>query len=138
MCVFFFSSRRRHTRGALVTGVQTCALPISDGGRLDLAQLEGERRRDMSTRDLGLADVELPRLTVMVGENLGADATFLALLLCRVGGEALVRRIGRHTGGTAPGRGFVSRSPLRIQEGPMHILLKMMDERKREVERHSV
>src|SRR3546814_2724236 len=28
ICVFF-SSRRRHTRCALVTGVQTCALPIS-------------------------------------------------------------------------------------------------------------
>src|SRR3546814_988481 len=26
---FFFSSIRRHTRCALVTGVQTCALPIS-------------------------------------------------------------------------------------------------------------
>src|SRR3546814_12083760 len=32
MC-FFFSSRRRHTRCALVTGVQTCALPIyADSG----------------------------------------------------------------------------------------------------------
>src|SRR3546814_6726013 len=30
---FFFSSRRRHTRCALVTGVQTCALPISLGVR---------------------------------------------------------------------------------------------------------
>src|SRR3546814_1744785 len=29
MVWFFFSSRRRHTRCALVTGVQTCALPIS-------------------------------------------------------------------------------------------------------------
>src|SRR3546814_1544591 len=29
-CMFFFSSRRRHTRCALVTGVQTCALPIFD------------------------------------------------------------------------------------------------------------
>src|SRR3546814_4214658 len=29
MVFFFFSSRRRHTRCALVTGVQTCALPIS-------------------------------------------------------------------------------------------------------------
>src|SRR3546814_997568 len=28
MWFFFFSSRRRHTRCALVTGVQTCALPI--------------------------------------------------------------------------------------------------------------
>src|SRR3546814_6147093 len=26
--IFFFSRRRRHTRCALVTGVQTCALPI--------------------------------------------------------------------------------------------------------------
>src|SRR3546814_5288812 len=29
LIVFFFSSRRRHTICALVTGVQTCALPIS-------------------------------------------------------------------------------------------------------------
>src|SRR3546814_6343580 len=29
--LFFFSSRRRHTRCALVTGVQTCALPIFPG-----------------------------------------------------------------------------------------------------------
>src|SRR3546814_2456515 len=28
---FFFSSRRRHTSCALVTGVQTCALPICIG-----------------------------------------------------------------------------------------------------------
>src|SRR3546814_2239818 len=28
LCWLFFSSRRRHTRCALVTGVQTCALPI--------------------------------------------------------------------------------------------------------------
>src|SRR3546814_3644725 len=28
MLRFFLSSRRRHTRCALVTGVQTCALPI--------------------------------------------------------------------------------------------------------------
>src|SRR3546814_5592663 len=31
---FFFSSRRRHTRCALVTGVQTCALPISCGAAI--------------------------------------------------------------------------------------------------------
>src|SRR3546814_2436161 len=35
---FFFSSRRRHTRCALVTGVQTCALPISPMPRTDMAQ----------------------------------------------------------------------------------------------------
>src|SRR3546814_8899924 len=39
--VFFFSSRRRHTRCALVTGVQTCALPILAkpcNGSADLAK----------------------------------------------------------------------------------------------------
>src|SRR3546814_1421890 len=36
--IFFFSSRRRHTRCALVTGVQTCALPIS------VTSPTGERR----------------------------------------------------------------------------------------------
>src|SRR3546814_4987263 len=30
LVLFFISSRRRHTRCALVTGVQTCALPISN------------------------------------------------------------------------------------------------------------
>src|SRR3546814_2309754 len=33
--LFVFSSRRRHTRCALVTGVQTCALPITAADRLD-------------------------------------------------------------------------------------------------------
>src|SRR3546814_1579150 len=35
VCYCFFSSRRRHTRCALVTGVQTCALPIYYGAALD-------------------------------------------------------------------------------------------------------
>src|SRR3546814_3331019 len=40
VCVsrFFFSSRRRHTRCALVTGVQTCALPILAATMRSLAQ----------------------------------------------------------------------------------------------------
>src|SRR3546814_7914713 len=40
LVIFFFSSRRRHTRCALVTGVQTCALPISR--RLAADDLETE------------------------------------------------------------------------------------------------
>src|SRR3546814_19530524 len=77
---FFFSSRRRHTRCALVTGVQTCALPIypaprpagavraidrrarrqkagEDGGRLrgELSELGGQSRPP----DLPGADQEL-------------------------------------------------------------------------------
>src|SRR3546814_1502730 len=38
--LFFFSSRRRHTRCALVTGVQTCALPISANTAKILANQE--------------------------------------------------------------------------------------------------
>src|SRR3546814_2082038 len=40
---FFFSSRRRHTRCALVTGVQTCALPISYQTYRTAAQKAGVR-----------------------------------------------------------------------------------------------
>src|SRR3546814_10729044 len=35
-CCFFFSSRRRHTSCALVTGVQTCALPIYAAAGIDV------------------------------------------------------------------------------------------------------
>src|SRR3546814_8514764 len=60
--VFFFSSRRRHTRCALVTGVQTCARPIyhfrfivspEDAGAMDdLRSFTRDLMKDMS-RDLG-------------------------------------------------------------------------------------
>src|SRR3546814_6471623 len=39
---FFFSSRRRHTRCALVTGVQTCALPICRREQAAETLLKGE------------------------------------------------------------------------------------------------
>src|SRR5213076_2653900 len=42
---FFFSSRRRHTIWLIVTGVQTCALPISRGAAGDL------QRRRRAPRD---------------------------------------------------------------------------------------
>src|SRR3546814_7838575 len=42
-CLFIFSSRRRHTSCALVTGVQTCALPI-------LHQAAGDAWRDQEHR----------------------------------------------------------------------------------------
>src|SRR3546814_7600654 len=43
--MFFFSSRRRHTRCALVTGFQTCALPILGGiANLTLLPRLGEVR----------------------------------------------------------------------------------------------
>src|SRR3546814_4828253 len=49
---FFFSSRRRHTRCALVTGVQTCALPISFGGtRTARAGVQASTGRHVSCRN---------------------------------------------------------------------------------------
>src|SRR3546814_18446889 len=41
--MFFFSSRRRHTSCALVTGVQTCALPIYQ--RIDAVEVPLARHR---------------------------------------------------------------------------------------------
>src|SRR3546814_2356914 len=57
MVFFFFSSRRRHTRCALVTGVQTCALPISDPFALSVHdRIEGGEQR---WQTLGLVEGHL-------------------------------------------------------------------------------
>src|SRR3546814_3471263 len=52
-CLFFFvfSSRRRHTRCALVTGVQTCALPIFP--RIDLLDLKPRAREEEGRGEIG-------------------------------------------------------------------------------------
>src|SRR3546814_17506308 len=60
--MFFFSSRRRHTRCALVTGVQTCALPIS----IDAA----EKQSNGAVHDLQIANVGLTEANRrLVAEN---------------------------------------------------------------------
>src|SRR3546814_2286398 len=59
---FFFSSRRRHTRCALVTGVQTCALPIWRGRSTRAAQA-GNRRTEGAAADhhrLSLSTFSVP------------------------------------------------------------------------------
>src|SRR3546814_7201113 len=66
---FFFSSRRRHTRCALVTGVQTCALPIlglgeglaAVGGGIENLGLVGQQQVDPVLQGL-LEVLELHRL----------------------------------------------------------------------------
>src|SRR3546814_4982699 len=52
LCSFFFSSRRRHTRCALVTGVQTCALPIL--GDLSAVSIEEQADQHDGSADQGL------------------------------------------------------------------------------------
>src|SRR3546814_14092564 len=63
---FFFSSRRRHTICALVTGVQTCALPISDAGAgfYELSRILGSKAKrehksiyDLAPKGDGLFDL---------------------------------------------------------------------------------
>src|SRR3546814_13830624 len=45
---FFFSSRRRHTRCALVTGGQTCALPIFDAAMEAVLQTPSPRQAELA------------------------------------------------------------------------------------------
>src|SRR3546814_192344 len=60
MFVFVFTSRRRHTRCALVTGVQTCALPIYAvvGGAENLS---GERTEHRKSSDIAATGRQRPR-----------------------------------------------------------------------------
>src|SRR3546814_1768746 len=81
--IVFFSSRRRHTRCALVTGVQTCALPIS-GLPADAVQLVPVTDRaavGAMLKAAGLIDIIIPR---------GGKS-----LVARVQEEARVPEIGR-------------------------------------------
>src|SRR3546814_5456769 len=78
MLLFFFSSRRRHTRCALVTGVQTCALPIYHG---ELAQLSDGAvgRADRGAVNVNAVqiidadNVEFAKTFDNIGEVLGRD-----------------------------------------------------------------
>src|SRR3546814_11115743 len=79
-CWFFFSRRRRHTRCALVTGVQTCALPIcpataatSGRNRPAPARGSGDRWASLSPRHaleaqfvVDLRQIAAPRAFVAV------------------------------------------------------------------------
>src|SRR3546814_2875562 len=71
---FFFSSRRRHTRCALVTGVQTCALPILE--RRAFAPVEAA----VAAFDPALiADIPAPRLVFVNGVHDAAHSDADAL-----------------------------------------------------------
>src|SRR3546814_2461469 len=68
--MFFFSSRRRHTRCALVTGVQTCALPIS-GSSLQRTLGVGEAARKAVA---GIDGIEKAFVTVGDAQEAGRGA----------------------------------------------------------------
>src|SRR3546814_1889577 len=71
--LFFFSSRGRHTRCALVTGVQTCALPI-------LSVASGLNAIAHSMEGLYAVDGN-PIVSLMAEESIRALARSLPLIL---------------------------------------------------------
>src|SRR3546814_5154382 len=70
--LFFFSSRRRHTRCALVTGVQTCALPISQlcNPKINPAAVETQEQKSVTVKEAGAC----PRYTGRMITNVRATA----------------------------------------------------------------
>src|SRR3546814_15429116 len=65
---FFFSSRRRHTRCALVTGVQTCALPICSTRRL-ASERTGWFSADLFDPEARLDLTDGPGITVFAADS---------------------------------------------------------------------
>src|SRR3546814_7032654 len=73
LCFFFFSSRRRHTRCALVTGVQTCALPIYSARRATVRRTHGyEVQRDVAVLEVRRGDVTRRRSPSLADEGVAA------------------------------------------------------------------
>src|SRR3546814_2096296 len=93
-CCFFFAIRRRHTRGALVTGVQTYALPISptpSSFRRDpqTMQMTGQYRIEAPRQAVweALNDVEVLRQCIPGVEEIEktSDTSFTAKVRAKVG-----------------------------------------------------
>src|SRR3546814_563710 len=122
MLFFFFSSRRRHTRCALVTGVQTCALPIFIDAFLILAR---ENEHAPLTEDFDVApqveeEVEKVRpllegkpveleLVVAARPRLHASPRVLSVMLGQVMDNACVfTEPGRIEARLAAGRAVVT------------------------------
>src|SRR3546814_7153800 len=93
LIVFFFSSRRRHTRCALVTGVQTCALPIFHrrGGGEHALDLGEDRRGRILARQQ--RRVEIGRYRGGEGREVGAEI-----------GRSEERRVGKECVSTCRSR----------------------------------
>src|SRR3546814_20873800 len=102
--MFFFSSRRRHTRCALVTGVQTCALPISSGGlgSYGEASLRGSSGRQVR--------ILLDGLPLDTG---GGDATSLSLI-----SPFLLERVDVYQGRVPVGLGSGLAGPINLHTRP--------------------
>src|SRR3546814_4668392 len=82
LSVFCFSSRRRHTRCAVVTGVQTCALPICGKNQLALRAESAATILEVSGTLPGATEIEGADLTVEArGPNLRRLFDFLGVAI---------------------------------------------------------
>src|SRR3546814_8295263 len=70
----FFSSRRQHTRCALGTVVQTCALPISGHARLMDRAADRMRDQFLVAFPARTAEIDLRDQYAVVVERIGVDA----------------------------------------------------------------
>src|SRR3546814_12219501 len=94
LCLFFFSSRRRHTSCALVTGVQTCALPIyklSDVETVSSAGAMNAMRKPRNLEELRELVVRIRRDEAEV--SLGGKAFDVLAKLVEAPEQAAVRTI---------------------------------------------
>src|SRR3546814_18345410 len=97
---FFFSSRRRHTRCALVTGVQTCALPILQPGKMVFELRPHGIDKGTALRAFMRDAPFAGRLPIMVGDDLTDAAAFIAARQMggygiKIGARAEERRVGK-------------------------------------------
>src|SRR3546814_16490021 len=88
-----FSSRRRHTRCALVTGVQTCALPISVNlvAADELAELDTEREK--SAAEIDELQQAVNRLRGSIG-TLNREGRVRLLAAFEAGNRSAESRVG--------------------------------------------
>src|SRR3546814_2335863 len=103
--IFFVSSRRRHTRCALVTGVQTCALPISSAAPPRHPTMCGPRRSPRRAHATAPSLLPcLPPPFVQQGTRSAAKAKSSAGLVLRQSWERCRARSNLGTCAAAAGR----------------------------------
>src|SRR3546814_20853218 len=120
VCFFcFFSSRRRHTRCALMTGVQTCALPIC-GQDAPFQDQRGDRTLEHEARRGGVYQFEddLGKVVAAIHWPAGCDsladhrlpaakaAQHVDGLLVYVDNRSEERRVGKECVSTCRSRGL--------------------------------
>src|SRR3546814_3575718 len=90
LCFFFFSSRRRHTSCALVTGVQTCALPIFVGAVLAWSLTRNPREIPSALVGKPVPAFDLPAVE---GRSAGLSSADLAGEVSQIGRASCRERV---------------------------------------------